>query len=156
MDEDSHPYVVFLPSEHKVRILSAIFGSRAAVDILKFSLKQGISKKVYQNELVKKLSYSNKTLIENLKSLTKLKILEEHMEKAERNGRIVWVKVYQLSDAGRWFALLLAEEKDLSQSEKAQILESLFRTYIRWVKDLSAKLNVSRSHLEKAFREEMK
>ena len=75
MDDDSHPYVVFLPSEHKVKILSAIFGSRAAVDILKFSLKQGISKKVYQNELVKKLSYSNKTLIENLKSLTKLKIL---------------------------------------------------------------------------------
>jgi hypothetical protein len=50
----------------------------------------------------------------------------------------------------------LAEEKDLSQSEKAQILESLFRTYIRWVKDLSAKLNVSRSNLEKAFREEIK
>ncbi len=156
MDEDSHPYVVFLPSEHKVRILSAIFGSKAAVDILRFSLKQGISKKVYQNELVKKLSYSNKTIIENLKSLAKLKILEEHMEKAEKNGRIVWVKIYQLSDAGKWFALLLAEEKDLSEGEKAQILENLFRTYIRWVKELSAKLNLSRSSLEKVFREEMK
>jgi hypothetical protein len=115
LDEDSHPYVVFLPSEHKVRILSAIFGSKAAVDILKFSLKQGISKKVYQNELVKRLSYS-----------------------------------------GKWFALLLAGEKDLSEREKAQILESLFRTYVRWVKDLSAKLNVSKSDLEKAFKEEMK
>lgn len=156
MDEDSHPYVVFLPSEHKVRILSAIFGSKAAVDILRFSLTQGISKKIFQNELVKRLSYSNKTLIENLKSLTKLKILEEHMEKAEKNGRIVWVKTYRLSEAGRWFALLLAEEKDLSEGEKAQILESLFRTYMRWVKNLSAKLNVSKSNLEKAFREEMK
>jgi DNA-binding PadR family transcriptional regulator len=147
---------VFLPSEHKVKILSAIFGSKAAVDILRFSLKQGTSKKVYQNELVKKLSYSNKTIIENLKSLAKLKILEEHMEKAEKNGRIVWVKVYQLSDAGKWFALLLAEEKDLSESEKAQILENLFRTYIRWVKDLSAKLGLTSSSLEKAFMEEMK
>ena len=66
------------------------------------------------------------------------------------------MKVYQLSDAGKWFALLLAEEKDLSEGEKAQILESLFRTYIRWVKDLSAKLNVTKSNLEKAFREKMK
>ena len=147
---------MFLPSEHKVKILSAIFGSKAAVDILRFSLKQGTSKKVYQNELVKKLSYSNKTIIENLKSLAKLRILEERMEKAEKNGRIVWMKVYQLSNAGKWFALLLAEEKDLSEGEKAQILENLFRTYIRWVKDLSAKLNLSRSSLEKAFMEEMK
>lgn len=147
---------MFLPSEHKVRILSAIFGSKAAVDILRFSLKQGISKKVYQNELVKKLSYSNKTIIENLKSLAKLKILEERMEKAKKNGRIVWVKVYQLSDAGKWFALLLADEKDLSEREKAQILENLFRMYIRWVKDLSAKLNLNKSNLEKVFREEMK
>lgn len=155
MDDDSHPYVVFLPSEHKIRILSAIFGSRAAVDILKLSLDKGISEKLYQQELGKKLSYSNKTIIKNLKSLTKLDILQESMEKSEKNQRIVWVKAYQLSDMGKWFSLLLAEEKDLSESEKAQILESLFRTYIRWVKDLSSKLHLSKGNLEKAFREEM-
>ena len=156
MDEDSHPYVVFLPSEHKTRILGAIFGSKAAVDILKFSLSQGIVNKIYQKDLVKKLSYSNKTIIENLKSLTKLRILQEHMEKAQKEGRIVWLKTYQLSDAGKWFALLLAEEKDLSENEKAEILENLFRTYIRWVKDLSDKLHLEKGSLERAFKEEMK
>jgi len=147
---------VFLPSEHKTRILGAIFGSKAAVDILKFSLSQGIANKIYQKDVVKKLSYSNKTIIENLKSLTKLRILQEHMEKAQKEGRIVWLKTYQLSDAGKWFALLLAEEKDLSENEKAEILENLFRTYIRWVKDLSDKLHLEKGSLERAFKEEMK
>ena len=153
--EDLHPYVVFLPSEQKTKILSAIFSSKAAVDVLKFSLKNGISNKIYQKDLVKKLSYSNKTIIENLKSLTRLRIMKEYMEKVEEKGRIVWVKAYQLSDAGRWFALLLAEQRDLSQEEKAEILQDLFRAYIRWVKDLAEKLHVDRGTLREVFNDEM-
>jgi hypothetical protein len=156
LSENLHPYVVFLPSEQKIRVLSAIFGSKAAVDILKFSLRQGISNKIYQRDLVKKLTYSNKTVIENLKSLTKLRILMEKMEKTERANRITWVKAYQLSSAGRWFALLLAEEKELSDKEKADIFQSLFRAYLRWAKDLSKKLNVDMRSLESIFTEEMR
>jgi len=156
MKQKVHPYVVFLPSEQKSKILSAIFGSKAAVDILKFSLNQGISNKIYQKDLVKKLAYSNKTMIENLKSLTNLEVLREDMEKIKKEGRIVWVKAYQLSDLGKWFALLLAEEKDLSEKEKAEILQNLFRTYIKWVKDLSEKLHVNKKTLEKIFTEEMR
>lgn len=156
MSENLHPYVVFLPSEQKIRVLSAIFGSKAAVDILKFSLRQGISNKIYQRDLLKKLTYSNKTVIENLKSLTKLAILMEKMEKTDRSGRITWVKVYQLSSAGKWFALLLAEEKELSDKEKAEIFQSLFRAYLRWTKDLSQKLNMDKKMLEGIFVEEMR
>jgi len=156
VNQKSHPYVVFLPSKQKHKILKAIFGSKAAVDILKFSLNQGISNKIYQKDLVRKLAYSNKTVIETLKSLTNLEVLREDMEKIKKEGRIVWVKAYQLSDLGRWFALLLAEEKDLSEKEKAEILQNLFRTYIKWVKDLSEKLHVNRKTLEKIFTEEMR
>ena len=156
MNKHLHPYVVFLPSEQKTKILSAIFGSKAAVDILKFSLNQGTSNKIYQKDLVKKLCYSNKTIIEVLKSLTNFEVLREDMEKIKKEGRIVWVKAYQLSDLGKWFALLLAEEKDLSEKEKAEILQTLFRTYIKWVKDLSEKLHVDKKTLEKIFTEEMK
>ena len=147
---------MFLPSEQKSKVLGAIFGSKAAVDVLRFSLRQGISNKIYQKDLVERLAYSNKTIIENLKSLTRLEVLREDMEKSEKEGRIVWVKAYQLSDVGKWFALLLAEEKDLSQEEKAEILQNLFRTYVRWVKDLSEKLDVSKKTLEEIFSEEMK
>jgi len=147
---------VFLPTEQKIKILGAIFGSKSAVDVLKFSLRQGISKKIYQKDLMKELPYSNKTIIENLKSLTKLDVLRENMEKMEKEGRIVWVKAYQLSDMGKWFALLLAEEKDLSQREKIEILQNVFRTYIRWVRDLSEKLHADNKMLEDIFMEEMK
>lgn len=156
MDKNLHPYVVFLPGEQKTKILSAIFGSKASVDILKFSLTQGISNKIYQKELVKKLEYSNKTIIENLKSLTSFGVVEENMEKTDGKNRITWVKTYRLTDSGRWFALLLAEGRDLSESEKAEILQNLFRTYIRWVKDLSDRLKVDRIKLKKIFEEEMK
>ena len=131
------PYVVFLPVEKKDKILSAIFGSKAGVDILRYSLKQGISKNIYQKDLVTKLNYSNKTIIENLKSLTSLGVLNESMEKNDKEGRIIWIKVYQLTNLGRWFALLLAEEQEITAEEKTEILQSLFRTYVKQVKRLS-------------------
>jgi len=154
--ESLHPYVVFLPSEEKNKILSAIFGSKAAVDLLKFALKQGVAKNIYQKDLVKMLNYSNKTIIENLKTLTKLGVLNENMEKNEKEGRIVWIKMYQLTILGKWFALLLAEEKELSEEEKAEILQNLFRIYVKMVKDLSEKVHVSKQMLENIFKEEMK
>ena len=151
-----HPYVVFLPAEQKDKILSAIFGSKAGVDVLRFSLKQGIAKKIYQKDLVKRLNYSNKTIIANLKALTKLGVLTERMEKKEKEGRTIWVKAYQLTDLGRWFALLLAEEKELTEEEKSEILQSLFRTYVKLVKDLAEELNINKKMLESIFKKEMK
>ena len=151
-----HPYVVFLPVEQKDKILSAIFGSKAGVDVLRFSLKQGIAKNIYQKDLVKSLNYSNKTIIENLKTLTKLGVLTERMEKNEKEKRIIWVKTYQLTDLGRWFALLLAEEKELTEQEKSEILQSLFRTYVKLVKDLAEELNINKETLKEIFKQEMK
>jgi DNA-binding PadR family transcriptional regulator len=148
--------VVFLPEEQKSRILSAIFGSKAAVDILKFALKHGVSKRIYQRILMKELAYSNKTIIETLKSLTRLGVLSESMEKTSKNKRTVWIKTYQLSDAGKWFALLLAEEKDLSISEKAEILQNIFRSYVGWVRNLSENLSLDKESLRRIFAEEMR
>jgi hypothetical protein len=155
VDKKLNPYVVFLPAEQKGKILSGIFGSKAAVDILKFSLHQGIANKIFQRDLVRKLAYSNKTVIENLKSLTSLGVLEECMEKSHREGRTTWVKTYELGDLGKWFALLLAEEKDLSEKEKAEILQSIFRSYVRWLKNLSEDLHVNKDTLGEIFEEEM-
>ena len=150
-----HPYVVFLPAEQKDKILSAIFGSKAGVDVLRFSLKQGISRNIYQKDLVRSLNYSNKTIIENLKTLTKLGVVTERMEKNEKEKRITWVKTYNLTDLGRWFALLLAEEKELTEQEKSEILKSLFRTYVKLVKDLADELEIDKKNLTEIFQEEM-
>jgi hypothetical protein len=156
MKEKIYPYIIFLPAKQKDNILSAIFGSKAAVDILKFSINQGVSNKIYQKDLMVNLSYSNKTVIKHLKSLTRLGILEEQMEKTQVENRTVWVKSYQLSDVGKWFALLLAEEKDLSEKEKAEILQNILGLYIKWVKTFSEKLHMNKKTLKKIFTKEMK
>ncbi len=156
MNANLHPYVVFLPAEEKNKVLSAIFGSKAAVDILHFSLKQGIEKNIYQKDLVQKLNYSNKTIIGNLKTLTKLCVIDEAMEKNDKEGRIVWVKAYQLTDLGKWFALLMADEDEISTQEKAEIMQNLFRIYVKMVKGLAEQLHVNKKMLEEIFKEEMK
>jgi len=156
LPKELHPYVVFLPAEQKDKILSAIFGSKASLEILRFFLKHGVANKIYQKDLVRRLAYSNKTIIENLKTLTELGVLTEVMEKTEHERRRVWVKAYRLSDVGKWFALLIAEEKELSDGEKAEILQNIFRSYIKWVKNLSEKLHVDKENLKRIFDEEMK
>jgi predicted ArsR family transcriptional regulator len=156
LNDHLQPYVVFLPSEEKNKVLSAIFGSKAAVDVLHFALEQGVQKNIYQQDLVKKLNFSNKTIIENLKTLTKLGVLDEAMEKNEKEGRIIWVKAYQLTNLGKWFALLLAGEDELSEQEKAEIMQTLFRIYVKVVKDLAEQLHVDKKMLEEIFTQEMK
>ena len=156
MSEELHPYVIFLPAKKKRSILRAIFGSKVPIDILEFSIKQGISQKIYQKNLIDSLSYSNKTVIERLKDLTNLGILKEGMEKTESDGRTVWVKHYVLTDLGKWFALLLAKEDALSREEKVEIIQSALRSYVKWLRELSEKLDVKKEVLEEIFREEMK
>lgn len=155
MNAELYPYVLFLPGEEKNKVLSAIFGSKAAVDLLKFALEQGVAKSIYQKDLVKKLNFSNKTIIENLKTLTKLGVLNEAMEKNEKEGRIIWVKAYQLTDLGKWFALLMADEEQISEREKAEIMQNLFRIYVKMVKGLAEELHIDKRMFEDIFREEM-
>ena len=155
MSEEFYPYVIFLPTGRKQKILRAIFGSKVPIDILGFSIRQGISKKIYQKDLIESLGYSNKTVIEHLKELTGSGIVEEDMEKTESDGRMVWVKYYMLSDLGRWLALLLTSEKALSRDEKVDLIRSIFRSYIRWVKKLSEQFDIKKEVLQEIFMEEM-
>lgn len=156
MSEKLYPYIIFLPAKRKQNILRAIFRSTVPVDILECFINKGISQKIYQKNLIDKFSYSNKTVIERLKDLTNLGILEEGMEKTESAGRTVWVKHYVLTDLGKWFALLLAKEDALSQNEKVEIVQSVLRSYVKWLKELSEKLSVKKEVLEEIFKDAMK
>jgi hypothetical protein len=51
---------------------------------------------------------------------------------------------------------VLAEEKELTEKEKSEILQSLFRTYVKLVKDLAEELSINKKMLEEIFNEEMK
>jgi len=155
MRKNLYPYIIFLPAKKKKNVLRAIFGSKVPIDILEFSIKQGISQKIYQKNLIDAFSYSNKTLIEHLKALSDLGILKEGMEKMESEGRMVWVKYYVLSDLGKWFALLLAKEDVLSKDEKVGIIRSVFKSYVEWIRRFSEKRGIDKAVIEEIFTREM-
>jgi DNA-binding transcriptional ArsR family regulator len=155
MSDQIHPYIVFLPAKQKRQVLQVVFKSKVPIDILQFSINKGVSHKIYQQELIESLSYSNKTIIEHLKALTELGLLKEGMEKIKRVNRAVWVKYYSLLDLGKWFALLLAKEDDLSKDEKVEIIQSVFQSYIRWIRELTDKLGVKKAMLKEIFLREI-
>jgi DNA-binding HxlR family transcriptional regulator len=50
----------------------------------------------------------------------------------------------------------LAEEEELNEGEKTEILQSLFRTYVKQTKRLAEELGINKKMLEETFKEEMK
>jgi DNA-binding HxlR family transcriptional regulator len=50
----------------------------------------------------------------------------------------------------------LAEEHEITEAEKAEILQSLFRTYVKQVKRLAEEIGINKKMLEETFKEEMK
>jgi hypothetical protein len=156
MEVDLYPYVIFLPKDRKNRVLRAIFGSSVPVEIINFAIEQGISEKIYQRDLIEKLGRSNKTVIDYLKNLTELGILGENMEKTEKEGRVTWLKVYRFTDLGRWFALLLIDEKSLSKEERTEIVLSISKSYIQWINRLYDKLGLDKHVLKELLIENTK
>jgi len=75
------------------------------------------------------------------------------MEKVDRDGRTTWVKVYRLSNIGKWFTLLLAGEHSLSRETKATIFKTIFTEYMTWAKKLSETLHISKGVLKQIFEE---
>lgn len=156
MGVDLYPYVVFLPKDRRQKVLRAIFGSSVPLEIINFAIEQGISEKVYQKDLIEKLGRSNKTVIDYLKNLTELGILGEGMEKVEKEGRTTWLKVYRLTDLGRWFALLLIDERSLSKEERTEIVLSISKSYIKWINRLYEKLGLDKHILRELLIENTK
>lgn len=52
--------------------------------------------------------------------------------------------------------MLIAEEEEITEAEKTEILQSLFRTYVKQVKRLAEEIGINKKMLEETFREEMK
>ena len=122
------PYILPLPldSVDQYRVLLSVFNSKITVDILKCIGPKG---KVHQRELLRRLPYSNKTIIEKLKELVAAGILEEGMERSESGRKRSWVKWYKPTLLGRWFALLLTPPGAIEVEELVEVSERLFEMY---------------------------
>ena len=102
--------------------MKTLFKSEAALKILK-SMKR--DEKNYQSEIIKKLNFSNKTIINQLKKMVKMGILEEYEEKIVKEDVAYWVKWYKLTDVGKWLHYFLINEKEIDKKEFVKILNEL-------------------------------
>lgn len=146
------PYVLPLPTkpDRHYKLLQTVFGSKAALEILKKAPSRG---RIYQRDLIAELSFSNKTVIEALKRLVSIGVLEEGMEKVEARGRGFWSKWYAPTPLGRWLILLLKPPSEVSREDIEGILKELFGIYVDSAMKLCDDYGIDSRILEDALKE---
>lgn len=123
------PWIIPLPLEDKqhYKVLLSIFSSKISIDILR-NIK--LNEKTYQSELIRKLPYSNKTILAKLKEFVNSRILEQGLEKQVRGNRSFWVKWYKPSTLGRWVITFLTPPEEMKIEEIKETFRQLFKMYI--------------------------
>lgn len=152
---DFWPYILPLPRDRpdQRKFLLSVFGSDTAIDILR---RVSLDSRVYQKDLIKGLKYSNKTVIQNLKTLVRLNILEEGMEKATERGRTIWIKWYLPTSVGKWIVLLLIHPEKVDAKLVEETLKELLELYVKKAVQLCRNYKLDRDILIKAFEESLK
>jgi len=121
------PYVLPFPVDVKQRrLIWRILQSKVGTGILS---KLKVEKPTYQKELIGKLPYSNKSIIEYLKRMTSAGILEQGMKRVKTKRKTVWVKFYKPSRLGKWLILFLKSPEEVSKETAKETIEELFQIY---------------------------
>lgn len=117
------PYLILLPDDPDAQkdVLSTIFGSKIAQEII-LNIDSGV---IFQRDLIKKLKYSNKTILVYLKKLAELNILKEDFTIVEGH-RLLY---YKLKKMGEWFSSLIVYKK-YEPEEFKQKIGTLFTVYL--------------------------
>lgn len=146
------PYILPLPTkpDRHYKILRTVFGSKATLEIMKKAPPKG---RIYQKDLIAELRFSNKTIIEKLKRLVSIGVLEEGMEKVEIRGKGFWNKWYEPTPLGRWIILLMKPPHEVSREDIEDILKELFRIYVDSAMKLCDDYDIDHRILEDAFEE---
>jgi len=82
----------------------------------------------YQKDLTRTLPYSNKTILNRLKSLVLTDVLSEGMEKS-KNKR-AWVKWYKLTSLGKWVKLLMTPPQTLPRAKIKELIGETLELYV--------------------------
>ena len=145
---DFWPYIVPLPTPSQYNMLSSLFRSKAALDVMRNMKIEG---KMYHGELTPHLPYSNKTVTESMKMLVSNNLMEEGMEKVKVDGKARWLKWYQLTQLGRRMKLLIIPPSQLPREKIKGLVNELFQLYLNSIIDLYKKNNIALEDLKNIF-----
>lgn len=134
------PYILPLPTESRRQhqILLSLFRSKVSIDIIRSVPLEGPA---YQRAMIKRLPYSNKTIIKWLKALVSAGTLTEGMEKSK--DKRAWVKWYRLTPFGKWIRLLLIPPKQIPRATIEKLFKELFEMYVRSAISLCATYKIN-------------
>ncbi len=152
LDVEFFPYILPLPKnrEDQRRFYRSVFGSDTALEILRLA---SLENKIYQKDLIKDLKYSNKTILETLKKLVSLGVLQEGMEKIVEDGKSVWVKWHSPTNIGKWIVLLFLPPKKVDSRLVEESLKELFGFYVKNAIQLCKTYRLDTGLLKKVFEE---
>lgn len=139
------PCIVFLPEDREKRItlLQRIFGSKIKLEILgRFCVETGVEKRVYQQDLIEFMSYSNKTIIVHIKELVDLGILREGMEKGKN-----WRKYLEVEKNMEWLVLLLHDPKRINDEKLKDSIKEFASLYLKHMKSLIEKYGLDEKEI---------
>jgi len=128
------PCVVFLPEDREKRImlLQKIFGSKIKLEILeRFCVESGVEKRLYQQDLIESLPYSNKTIIAHIQELVSLGVLSEGMEKRKK-----WRKYLEVERNMEWLVLLLHDPKRMKDEKLRDSIKEFASLYLKHLRSL--------------------
>jgi len=134
------PYVLPFPVDvGQRRLVWKILQSKVGMGIL---ARLNVEKPTYQKELIRKLPYSNKSIIEYLKLMVSAGIVEHGMERVRAKGKNVWVKWYKPTKFGKWLILFLKSPQEISEETVKETVEELFQIYSANIVEFCQKYNL--------------
>lgn len=147
------PWIIPLPIEEQqhYKVLLSIFSSKISIDILR---NIRLNEKTYQSELIRKLPYSNKTILAKLKEFVNSRILEQGIEKQVRGKRSFWVKWYKPSTLGRWVITFLTPPHEMQIEEIKETFKQLFKMYVESIAKFCIQHNVNLTEYYQILEEE--
>ena len=126
-EERVWPYVLPFPLEaEKRRLIWSILQSRVGMSLL---MRVKVDGRTYQQELIREMPYSNKSIIEYLKRMVSAGMLEYGIERVATEKRRIWVKWYAPTKLGKWLILFLRPPGEILPDLARKTIEELFQVY---------------------------
>jgi hypothetical protein len=153
-EERVWPYVLPFPIDAKQRrLIWSILQSRVGMSILT-NLK--LDGRTYQRELIRQTSYSNKSIIQYLKKMASVGILEEGMESIVARNKHIWVKWYKPTQLGKWFILFLKNPDEIPSDLARKTIQELFELYSSSIVEVCEKYGLSLDFFHQILDERLK
>lgn len=136
------PYIVIMPMDPSKRAsyMLTLFSTSISLEVLNLFKWD---EELCQKDIISTLRHhSNKTIINTLRKLVKLKLLNEEIKTIKYNNRVARVKCYRLTDIGKWYNLLFKDPRTFDRETLRVNLIELITWFMNRLKTYDKEFNI--------------